>query len=303
MESYIEFLNIDVLEEFNRYDLTYEQREYHKNESFEFFEYLDSKGIFNFLNSIEYNNKKYLLEKIVGHSLEYEFILKFIIKYIKDIDKLFKDFDSSMTFIDAKFLLSNINCLNILKEVLGDNTLGNYIRQVNRDDRRINIPILSQEFLIKLYYYGFNIDENVDLFDPDEDEIQNYFKNIDIITKYNKSPLDKIVKEFMIDSEIPYNFKDKYIDFIKDDTMIEDTIKVLAYQKNYYLLKKFLQKGFKLTSKIIKEYEIDLEKIKYVKDIEGEKKCVICLTNSPCVIINPCGHLNICYECSRSYRK
>jgi len=102
----------------------------------------------------------------------------------------------------------------------------------------------------------------------------------------------------MIDSEIPYNFKDKYIDFIKDDTMIEDTIKVLAHQKNYYLLKKFLQKGFKLTSKIIKEYEIDLEKIKYVKDIEGEKKCVICLTNSPCVIINPCGHLNICYECS-----
>lgn len=298
IESYIEFLNIDILEDLNRYELSYEQREYHKNESFGFFEYLDNKGIFNYINSIEFDNKKYLLERIVGYSLEYDFILKFIKKYIKDIDKLFKDFDSTINFIDTKFLLSNINCLNILKEILGDNTLGNYIRQVNRKGKKINISVLSQEFLLKLYYYGFNIPEKVILHDPDEDEVHNYFKNIDIIIKYNKSPIDKIIKEFMIDTEIPYNYKDKYIDFINDDTIKEEIIKVLAYQKNYYLLKKFLQKGYKLTSKIIKEYEIDVDKIKYVKDIEGEKKCVICLTNSPCVIINPCGHLNICYECS-----
>ena len=102
----------------------------------------------------------------------------------------------------------------------------------------------------------------------------------------------------MLDIDTPYNYKDKYIDFIQDEEIKELTFRGLAKQNNYYLLKKFLQKGYKLTSKIIKEYKIDVDKIKYVKDIEGEKKCVICLTNSPCVIINPCGHLNICYECS-----
>ena len=36
-----------------------------------------------------------------------------------------------------------------------------------------------------------------------------------------------------------------------------------------------LQLDTKITSKIIKKYNLDIEKIQYVKDIEGEKKCVI----------------------------
>ena len=298
LESYIGFLNIEILDEYHIHSLTYEQIEYHKNEAFKFFEYLDKKGIFNFLNSIEYENKKYLLQRILGYGIEYEFILKFIKKYIKDIDKLFKDFDSNTNFLDSNFLHSNIDNLNILREILGDNALGNYIREVNKNGKRINISCLSQEFLNKLYYYGFNISPLDILSNPDEDEIQNFFKNIDIIIKYNKSPVDTIIKNFMLDIDTPYNYKDKYIDFIQDEEIKELTFRGLAKQNNYYLLKKFLQKGYKLTSKIIKEYKIDVDKIKFVKDIEGEKKCVICLTNSPCVIINPCGHLNICYECS-----
>ena len=103
--------------------------------------------------------------------------------------------------------------------------------------------MLSQEFLNKLYYYGFNISPLDILSNPDEDEIHNYFKNIDIIIKYNISPVDTIIKNFMLDIDTPYNYKDKYIDFIQDEEIKELTFRGLAYeQNNYYLLKNFTKR-------------------------------------------------------------
>lgn len=255
----------------------------------------DKYEIFEKLNKISYDFKCKLLVQILKNSFCNENLLKYIVIKLEDIKKIFRDTGNYYELF-KNFMYINYDSYQILKEYLGDNIFGKFIRDIELT--YINLYRCDIKVIKDIYSYGFQFKKSMSFVRGiDEEDIDYTMKLIDIILKNNYPYSDNLIKD-MIEEDIGNSYVEKYLHLLKDEKIKNEILDIISKKKNYYLLKKMLQLDNKITSKIIKKYNLDIEKIQYIKDIEGEKKCVICLTNSPCVILIPCGHLNICSECS-----
>ena len=277
------------------WDESFDKNEESTKKVIEFINFCNKYKIFEKLNEISYEYKCKLLLQILKNSFCNKSLLEYIVTKLRDIKKVFRDTENYNELF-RNFMFINYDSYEILKEYLGDNIFGKFIRDI--DLTYINLYRCDMKVIKDIYSYGFQFKRSMSFVRGiDEEDLDYTMKLIDIIFKNNYPYIDNLIKD-MIEEDIGNSYVEKYLHLLQDETIKNEILDVIAKNKNYYLLKKMLQLDTQITSKIIKKYNLDVEKIQYVKDIEGEKKCVICLTNSPCVILIPCGHLNICSECS-----
>ena len=90
----------------------------------------------------------------------------------------------------------------------------------------------------------------------------------------------------------------KYLPYL-DSNQLYKIFESLCQYKKYYLIIYFLKTyKYEMTYQLINKYKLDKNKLQWQEDIEENETCAVCLTNSPCIIIQPCGHLILCSECS-----
>ena len=166
----------------------------------------------------------------------------------------------------------------------------------------IDFEEIEITFLKKIVEDGLDLSNSEQILDifRDFDEEDSYQGKIilDLLIESGLQNVGSVVEKMLVRRYVSDIIIENYLEYLPQEKIIT---KVLEGER-YYLLNKYIQEGYKITNRDIKKYELDIDYIQFhipqVIESEGEQVCVICMSNLPNVIYQPCGHMVCCEQCS-----
>ena len=200
-------------------------------------------------------------------------------------NKNFKNFFNEDNYFYIKNKINNNKFIEILKNI--DDFDYFYINKNIFEDIINNTDFDFKNITNKNYKRCYNYEYDI-----------LYFKKLDLIIDKISEPLFlyfdlyNIISNTLLEPECI----EKYFKYISKDQLY-NLFLISCKKSNIIFIKYFMNKGNKLSYKLIKKYNLDTKKLFIGNDIIGKLSCIICMTNSPSVICIPCGHIVMCNYC------